>query len=297
MPMEHQFINSGEAAFLQGRPGVIYEERDGLQRQYRWRQGEMQPLGDGAAGLSVDNITGLPAVDSTLPLIVPGVQGAAMGQTTFRPSNVFADWPTLLATPSQQAWDRHILVPGVLSNMRPIEVMHDGTRFVPLGVCDWNYTSLHDSDANIVRRTTAGAFALAVALGGSTLLVPTPANCLRVKSHCEGELIIRRTGTNAASTVPVQLRFGKTPSAIIGTDNIAVNNAGEGRFVWSFGITGATTVYTSAFSGIGASQTLPNEVSSADIDLASIMGLGVYLNGADGDNTFAVQSLRVKWFI
>lgn len=254
--------------------------------------------GVGGAGLSAAAIDALAAADASLALGVPGTQGGLLRKGTLYPSNVYSSWDNLLAIPSPQAWiDRHLLLPGVLSNMRPIEVIHDGTRFVPLGVCDWNYTSLHDSDANIVRRTTAGAFALAVALGGSILLVPTPANCLRVKSHCEGDLVIRRTGTNAAATVPVQLRFGKTPSAIIGTDNIAINNAGEGRFIWSFGITGPTTVYTSAFAGIGASQTLPNEVSSADIDLASIMGLGVYLNGADGDNTFAVQSLRVKWFI
>lgn len=54
MPMEHQFINSGESAFLKGRTGVIYEERDGQQRQYRWRQGEMQLLGDmGVASILV----------------------------------------------------------------------------------------------------------------------------------------------------------------------------------------------------------------------------------------------------
>lgn len=76
MPMEHQFINSGEAAFLQGRPGVIYEERDGQQRQYRWRLGAMQLLGDGGTansdwvptegGATIDGVVGK-VYDCTAP--------------------------------------------------------------------------------------------------------------------------------------------------------------------------------------------------------------------------------------
>jgi hypothetical protein len=47
MTMQHQFINDGDAALIPGRPGVLYEERTGAQRMYRWVNGAMEEIGAG----------------------------------------------------------------------------------------------------------------------------------------------------------------------------------------------------------------------------------------------------------
>lgn len=52
MTMQHQFINDGEAAVLPGRPGVLYEERTGAKRMYRWVNGAMVEVGAGSGGSS-----------------------------------------------------------------------------------------------------------------------------------------------------------------------------------------------------------------------------------------------------
>lgn len=254
--------------------GQVYGQSDGV--------GGYTPLG---GGLTAGGITGLPAVDSTLPLIVPGVQGANLTQATLRPAQWCASYAALLALTGMQSGDRATTATGVLGNMRPVDWVYDGTRWIPTGIVEWNLGNL------IATKTAAGLFGLTA--GGSTALCLMPANLLRAGSHAEGEIVFGRNTASGTDSIAVRLMLGTTPSLVVGTDNMA-STSPEGRFRFMFDFRGGQDGYSTFFSGFGNNQPLCASVSNAQINLAADMAFGLDLGSTPTGSTFSVEMFNVK---
>lgn len=224
--------------------------------------------------------------DPALPLRVAGLQSGVLRDAELRPSITFTSWALAVAAmPSMTTWEVHYLATGVLGNMRPVPIMYDGTRLIPLEVIEWNLGNL------IAARTTAGLFALTA--GGSTALCPMPGNLLRSISHAEGEIVFGRVTTSGTDSIAVRLMLGTTPSLVIGTDNIA-STTPEGRFRFAFDFRGGQDGYSTFFSGIGSNQPLCAPVSNAQINLAADMAFGLDLGSTPTGSTFSVEMFNLK---
>lgn len=242
------------------------------------------------ATLTAAQVDALTAATDTVAIVVPGTQSGNLRKATLRPNNQFATYADLLAATGMIAGDKAWTPVGAIGNLLPVEWLYDGSLWHPVSPVEWSYVGSHASPVS-TPRTTVGDFALAA--GGSTSFCAFPANFLRQQSVFSGELIVRRTGTTTAGC-SVQVKFGTSLGLVINGDTMTGTATTELRSIFSFGVAGATTLYSSNAAGIGSNQPLCNEFTDAQVNLAAAMALGVRLNTADTDSTFAVQYLRVS---